>query len=244
VDAPDRTHLRSFVCATGHELRITHRCLRDDLSDSCEAPFDKLANRHGIIRAFRRERRHATAGADTLGPRGGIRPLTVLRHTDTWRGVTWFDESVGVVWLCACGRHRSGQPDDAFPQFTGLRESGRIWPSDDEYEALAADRGERFAAFVVDDAARLLAAARVAPDIEHVLVIGGHPIAMVVRVVETLEETFVAFSLQNFSPDLFQVLLVALYPDRQFEEWRQEKRLPTRELDHTHSEFCMSIVHG
>ena len=158
--ASDRSHLRSFVCVLGHELRITRRCLTDDVNDSCDALFDELVARHGIIRAFKRERRSATSGTDTLGPSGGERPLTVLRHTNNWRGVTWFEEKAAVVWLCACARHRSGQPNDAFPRFESLREAGYIWPTDDDYEALAADRGEQFAAFVVTDAPRLLASAR------------------------------------------------------------------------------------
>jgi hypothetical protein len=232
------------VCGAGHELRITSRCLSEDLNDVHEAPFDELARRHGIVRAFRRERRGATAGADTLGPAGGERPLTVLRHTHNWRGVTWFEEDAGVVWLCACGWHRSGQDDDAFRRFGALRDDQRIWPSGEDYEALAADRGEQFAAFVVADAPRLLAVARAAPDIEHVLSIGREPVAMVVRVIETLEETFVAVSGVNLTPPLFQLLLVALYPDRRFDEWRSELRLPTRELDRTRAEFCLSIVHG
>jgi hypothetical protein len=35
-----------------------------------------------------------------------------------------------------------------------------------------------------------------------------------------------------------------LYPDRGFEEWRPAQRLPTRQLDHTGAEFCLSIVYG
>ena len=140
----DRPHLGSLVCAAGHELRVTDRCLREDLSRSREATFEELAGRHGIVRAFSRERSGATAGVDTLGPRGGRRPLTVLRHTNDWRGVTWFDKETGVVWLCACAWHRSGQPDDAFPIFETLRDKDRIWPTEEDYEALLADRGGAF----------------------------------------------------------------------------------------------------
>lgn len=239
----DRSHLRSFVCALGHELRVTKRCLTDDVADSCDASFDELVGRHGIIRAFLRERRGATSGMDTLGPGGGDRPLTVLRHTNDWRGVTWYDEETAVVWLCACARHRSGQPDDAFPRFEALRQTGHIWPIADDYESLAADRGEQFISFVLSDAPRLLAKAQAEPDIEHTMVIGLEPVSIVVEVVETLEETFVAVSAVRLLPSQFQVLLAALYPDRSFMDWRSADRLPTRPLDHTRAEFCMSIVH-
>lgn len=239
----DRPHLGSLVCAAGHELRITERCLSEDLSSSRAATFEELAGRHGIVRAFSRERSGTTIGPDTLGPGGGRRPLTVLRHTNDWRGVTWFDEQTQVVWLCACGWHRSGQPDDAFPIFETLRDKGRIWPTEEDYEALLAGRGERFAAVVVDDAPRLLAMARASPDTEQILSIGGEPVALVVRIVETLEETFVAVSALNLMPTLWLLLLAALYPDRGLQEWRAEQRLPTRELDHSRAESCMSIVH-
>lgn len=125
-----------------------------------------------------------------------------------------------------------------------MRADGRIWPTEADYEALAEDRGEQFAHLVVDDAPRLLAMARARPETEQVLVIGREPVSVVVRVVETLEETFVAVSGANLGVALLQLLLVALYPDRRFEEWRHEERLPTRELDHKRAEFCLSIVHG
>lgn len=242
--AQDRAHLRSVICAAGHELRITHRCVREDLGESPDAPFEELQGRYGIVRAFRRERRAATSGADSLGAAGGPRPLTVLRHTHHLRGVTWFDEREEVVWLCACGRHRSGDADDAFPFFERLRAGGHIWPNARDYEALAYDRSEQFAALVLDEAPRLLTLAQSHPGTEHVMVIGREPVAIVVRVVETLRETFVAVSGLHLGPNQFQILLVALYPDRGYREWRFEQRLPTRELDRTRAEICLSIVHG
>lgn len=239
-----RSHLGSFVCAAGHELRVTGRCCSEDLGSPQSATFEDLVSRNGIVRAFQSERSSATTGPDILGPQGGKRSLTILRHTHHWRGVTWFDEEEGVVWLCACAWHRSGEPDDAFPVFRALRDAGQIWPTEDDYEALAADRGEQFASFVVEEAQVLLAMAREAPETEQLLVIGREPVAVVVRIVETLEETYVAVSTINLALPLFQLLLVALYPDSSFNDWRPEQRLPTRELDYQRAEFCMSIVHG
>lgn len=244
MPARDRLHLRSVICRAGHELRITSRCLLEDLGASPDEDFEALLARHGIVRAFRRERREVTAGPDTLGPAGGERPLTVLRHTHHWRGVTWFEEPEGVVWLCACGWHRSSDPNDAFVIFGRLRDQDRIWPSVADYEALAADRGEQFAAMAVDEAPRLLATARARPGTEQRLLIGREPVSILVYVVETLEETFVAVSGLRLGVSQFQLLLVALYPNRSFFDWRPEQRLPTRELDHSQAEFCMSIVHG
>lgn len=142
----------------------------------------------------------------------------MLRHSNDWRGVTWHDPDATVVWLCASGWHRSGQPDDAFQLFAQLKDAGRIWSTAEDYEALAADRTEQFAAFVIDDAPRLLAMARAEPEVEHVLAIGQEPVALVVHVVETLEETFVAVSVQNISMEMCQILQVALYPERSFKD--------------------------
>ena len=244
MPATDIPHQRSLVCAAGHELRVTCRCLTEDLGSAVGATFEELAARHPIVRAFRRERRAATVGPDTLGPPGGQRPLTVLRHSNDWRGVTWHDPDATVVWLCASGWHRSGQPDDAFQLFARLKDKGRIWPTAEDYDALAADRTEQFAAFVIDDAPRLLAMARAEPEVEQVLAIGQEPVALVVHVIETLEETFVAVSVQNISMQMYQLLLVALYPERSFKDWRVEQRLPTRDLDYARSEVCMSILHA
>lgn len=68
--------------------------------------------------------------------------------------------------------------------------------------------------------------------------------AVVVRIVETLEETYVAVSGLRLTLPVLQLLLVSLYPDRRFEEWRTEQSLPTRELDLARAELCLSIVHG
>lgn len=240
----DRPHLGSLVCAAGHELRITGRCVTDDLGSAVDSPFQELEGRHDIIRAFRRERSTATAGPDHLGSDRSPRPLTVLRHANDWRGVTWFDDRERVVWLCACAWHRSGQPDDAFPYFKSLQADNLILPTPDDYVALASDRGAQFAAFVVDDAPRLLAMAREAPGTEQVLIIGLEPVSAVVHVVETLEQTFVAISMIRIDISSFQLLLVAMYPDRKFDEWKWEQRLPTRDLDIVQAEMCLSIIHG
>jgi hypothetical protein len=109
---------------------------------------------------------------------------------------------------------------------------------------LEADRGEQFAGFVLTDAPALLAIACENPDTEQVRIIGQEPVTIVVRVVETMEETFVAISGLRLTLPVLQLLLVSLYLHRGFEEWRPENRLPTRELDRVRAELCFSMVHG
>jgi hypothetical protein len=242
VTSRDVAHLRSFVCAAGHELRVTARCLTNDLSDSALAPFEELVNRHGIVKAFKRERNEATVGTDYLGTSSRTdRLLTVLRHQHHWRAVTWFDEETSVVWLCACRRHRSGETDDAFPHFEALRDADIIWPSEADYEALAADRGEQFAVLAVTEGPALLDRARNEPNKEHRIEIGLERVGIVVVIVETLEETYIAVSGLNLTFPLLLLLMGALF-DRPFDDWRPESRLPNRDLDYAAAELCFSII--
>jgi hypothetical protein len=239
-----RCHLRSYLCVAGHELRVTARCAEDDLAATADTPFECLLQ-HVIVRAFRNERASAVHGTSTVGPAAGASSVYVLRRGNDHRGATWFDAFENVVWLCAYGLHRSGHPDDAFQYFDALRLAGTMLPTVGDLEALAEDRAERFAAAVETEAQELLAAARSQPGIEQRRVIGTtHPLGLLVHIVETLEETYVAVCGDRTDPAHLQVLLVALYPDHEFDEWRWEARLPTRPLDQTRAEFCLSIVHG
>lgn len=206
--------------------------------------FDELVNRHSMVKAFQRERRLVTSGVDIFRPSNPQRPLTLLRHGNDWRGLTWFDKSEKVVWLCACSWHRSGEPGDAFRIFDSLHHSEQVWPTDKDYEALTNDRGQQFAVFVLLDAPRVLAEARADPEIEKQILVGLQPVSIVVQRVETLEETFVAVSGRKLMPQHFQLLLVSLFPESPLSDWQLVDHLPTRALDRTAAEFCMSIVHG
>ncbi|MEJ7786477.1 MAG: hypothetical protein WKF96_16870 [Solirubrobacteraceae bacterium] len=195
------------------------------------------------MRALRNERHTVVYGTTTVGPAAGDDTFWVLRQGSNHRGATWFDSTESVVWLCAYGRHRSGQPDDAFQHFAALIRDGTIRPTETDHQALAEDRAERFADVVVEEAQELLAAARAHPGTEERRVIGTtQPVGLVVHIVETLEETFVAVYGDATMPAQLQLLLVALYPERAFDDWRWEQRLPTRELNLARGEICLSIL--
>jgi hypothetical protein len=236
-------HKRSFLCRAGHELRITERCVIDDLGFARNAEFHSLLA-HEIVRAFRNQRHTVVVGTDTVGPAAGADTIWVLRHTHHHRGETWFDTAENVVWLCGYERHRSGEAGDAFQRFPELIAAGVMRPTVADYEALRDDRAERFAFVVADEAQQLLAAARARPGVEERRVIGTtQPVGLLVHLVETLEETFVAVFGDTTDLAQLQLLLLALYPERAFEEWRAEQRLPTRALNLRRGEFCLSIVH-
>ena len=237
-------HLRSFVCRAGHDLRVTERCVVEDLESGHDAGFDLLL-RHEIVVALRNQRHTVVHGTDTVGPAAGVDTLWVLRYSHHHRGATWFDPEENVVWLCAYARHRSGEPQDAFPHFDELRRAGLIRPTAADYESLRDDRAERFAVVVSAEAQALLDTARAQPGVEARRVIGTtQPVGLVVHIVETLEETYVAVYGDTTDLAQLQLLIAALYPDRAFDEWRAEQRLPTRDLDLQRGEFCLSIVHG
>lgn len=236
-------HLRSFVSPAGHELRITARCLNEDLGLETSHDFEQ-SMRHPIVKALVSERHSSLQGTTTVGPAAGDDTLWVLRRTHRHRGATWFDPDLNVVWLCAYAAHRSGDTEDAFPRFDALRASGEIWPSEEDRFELQNDRAERFTAVVEKEVQDLLAQARDDPGVEHHRQIGTtQPVGILIYLVETLEETYIAVSGATMDLAKLQILLAAIYPDCSFEEWRPEDRLPTRELDVTMAEFCLSIAH-
>ena len=200
--------------------------------------------RHDIVKALRNQRHAAVNGTSTIGPAAGDDTLWVLRYGNDHRGATLFDARDNVVWLCAYARHRSGEPDDAFPRFEELRRTDRIRPTPSDREALRDDRTTRFAFVVGEEAQDLLAIARAQPGVEVRAIIGTtDPVGLVVHLVETLEETYVAVFANATDFAHLQLLLAAFY-DRPLEDWRPEQQLPTRPLDLRRGEFCLSIVHG
>jgi hypothetical protein len=91
------------------------------------------------------KRETTPVGAKTVGPAAGDRSLHHLGIGNDHRGVTWWDAAAQVVWLCAYGLHRSGEPDDAFHYFDQLLDSGSIYPTPADYEWLENDLTEGFA---------------------------------------------------------------------------------------------------
>lgn len=137
-------HRGGCLCPT-HELRITRRCLTEDLGLAADTSFADACH-HPIVQAFRTRRRDQPypSGGDTVGPWAGADTLYTLRYTDDHRGVTWFDEEHDVAWLCAYGLHRSGDADDAFQRFEQLLKADDIYPDESDIGSLLRDRRRRF----------------------------------------------------------------------------------------------------
>lgn len=230
------------MCDAGHQLRVTCRCIREDLGVG-EPPiqFDDLI-RHPIVGALQSKRAVETLGPKTVGADAGDLSLYHLGMGDDHRGATWWDSTSEVVWLCAYGLHRSGEPDDAFQYFQQLIAAERIYPTPEDYEWLEVDLAEGFAVRVGPDAQHLLEAAMGQPGQEIAGTVGGIAIGIYVEVVETLHETFVIFNLRETAdPNIHSLVLAGFYPQKDWNEWHYVQALPHRAL--RAGEFAYSTLH-
>jgi hypothetical protein len=222
------------------ELRITQRCLSEDLGVDVRTPFEDLC-KHEIVKALISDRARTPEGGKTVGPQAGDKTLYRLGYGDDHRGATWYDRDHDVVWLCAYhGRHRSGDPDDAIPYFDRLIAERRIRPQEEDFAALFEERDAWFVDLAPSEAQALLAAARENPGEEQSGMVGGEAlVGVVVEVVEILSETYVAFYVGEIGYARFVILLAAFYPGAQFTDWIESDSFPTRSL--REGEVCYHI---
>lgn len=231
---------RAFLCPRW-ELRITERCLREDLDQAAETSFEEAAG-HPIVGAFAKKRLTSTGEGKTVGPAADADTLHHLGSGDRHRGATWWDDEHKVVWLCAYGYHESGAPDDAFQLFDRLIDGARIKPTQADFDALLDDRADRLANLLPESAAKLLEEARATPGEERQMRVGGLRLSIVVKVYETLEEVYVAVLGGTARED--KALRISLFTEAYFGEWSLVDRLPTRDLDDAEYEVCHHILHG
>ena len=238
ANRPLPRHYRGSCICESYDLRITQRCLVSDLEYAKNASFADC-RAHPIVHALESQRATNPAGTRTVGPAAGDRTVYRLGYGHDHRGATWFDRDERVVWLCAYGLHRSGEPDDAFPYFHELMQADVLLPTEDDYTALFDDRGQRFVETVYQDAQDLLCRARLAPGQEHVGILGGEEqTAVVIEVADTLKETYVAFSVTGMDYSRVILILGAFDPKADFSEWEQVESFPTRPLRLQDGEIC------
>ena len=111
--------------------RPTLRCLTDDLG--IEIPgleVDLGVLDHPLLAELRR--------VTPTSPDGQKRilsidhPLVYRIRVSSGRGVTWFEETKQVVWLCAARRREQDSDDDAYRHFARLHASAQLLPDDDD----------------------------------------------------------------------------------------------------------------
>jgi len=86
---PARYQRGSCICEA-HELRITQRCLVEDLGYDAMSTFAD-ASSHPIVRAFENQRSGNPIGTKTVGPAAGERTLYRIGYGHNHRGATWYD---------------------------------------------------------------------------------------------------------------------------------------------------------
>jgi hypothetical protein len=232
----------AYIC-TDWELRVTARCLDEDLNASDDADFDAILGLE-IVKAFVKDRAN-----QAIGSRREVGPLTCgqavhrLAYGHDHRGATMHDDVDAVIWLLAYGRHRSGEPDDFFPVCTELDLAGRLLPTEKDYERMFRERTDRFVEAVVHEAPVVLCEARAA-DGEYECTVGGQlGVRLCIEVDEELDATaitaaFMAESLETV--DQAKVLLAALSPGK----WDEVVGMPSRPLVPGEMAFTITLVSG
>ena len=146
------------------DLRITARCLRDDLGfdpdDSARA--ENYRDTGGIVRAFVERRGQHRIGQETFrcGTEVTGLPLYTLHFNDD-RGATWHQESVppgletdyplGIVWLLGI------RPQHDYEGLCDLGDA--LLPTVEDHQRFLADAAQSFARALVEQVPELLAAA-------------------------------------------------------------------------------------
>ncbi len=206
-----------------HELRITGRCLVEDLGMPADTSFEDALG-HPIVQALKGKRLTDTGSGKTVGPEAGENTLFRLAIGDDHRGATWFDANNRVVWLCAYGWHRSGEHDDAFRHFHRLIANNEIYPAQDDYRRLLLDRKRRFVELVLRHARTAREEAMGSPR----TIIGvqlGHPldrhiyVRLVADIVGGITEISIAFKPTRLSQPEIMFIIRSFVPEPEVMEW-------------------------
>lgn len=138
------------------DLRLTQRCLTEDLRQPATAPADAGAHvdRHPLIRAFVKERGQTTHGPDPLKCAWEVGAPVFTIHHGTSRGATWHHEEVNVVWLLGIADAHD------YDHLCDLAEDELLMPTAEDVDRLLADRAPSFAEALTEDVPALIEMAR------------------------------------------------------------------------------------
>lgn len=219
----------SYLCPD-YELRVTGRCLAEDLNRPAADPFRELAS-HEIITAFINRRRASPEDTRQVAPLSTGRTVYRLAYGDRHRGATWYDEAHGVVWLLAYAQHEFADAGDAFPYFKELDAADRLLPVAADYEALFVARDARLAEVVAHEGRELLNAGRSALGTEIRAVIAAQiEIGLAIDAAEDVEEVTVAIKYQGLTPENLPILLAALFPNASAKDLENPASIAGRSL--------------
>jgi hypothetical protein len=224
--------LNQALVLPDRQLRITKRCLAEDLGMDADASFEDVSG-HPIVKAFLRERRDKYEGSSRIEPLTSGAEVSVLRHQHHHRGGTWRDTKFeDVIWLVAYGHHKSGAEDDFFPWCKELDADGNLLPTASDYESLIEDRSLRLARMLQIQPPILLKKARESGEEEREVIGGVYGTAVSIEFADDIEAISVAFDTR--SEDFYRtlpVVLAAFVPTASATEWEDQATMPSRDLE-------------
>jgi hypothetical protein len=220
-----KPHAGGYICEEW-ELRISNRCVREDLRREPEASFEELFSSVEIVKALVRERRTRTHGQRQVAPLTCGCEVWVLARGHDHRGATWYDAANEVVWLLAYGRHRSGEPDDFFPYCKELDAKGLLLPTTADLARLKRERDRRLIfAICIEAPLLLLKAQEEGP--QRAVLGGEYGVAVEVEIADDLQGTTIAFDAGTLDFGHLEVILSAFHADA---EWAPVDAMPSRPL--------------
>ena len=214
--------------AEPYELAATERCICRDLDLPADAVAEVPARqreRHALLEAFYARRAQSPVGQETIeGLQANI--VAYSLHAGRWRGLTWHDEELAIVWLLAGRYHRSGERDDSYPHFRGLARH-QLLPTEEDYERVFDRESHAFAETVVSDVAAVAEKARAQ---SGEIVAGRVASRIAVRAVEQGGSLQVAVKMQLYPgeeqvpAEWLMTVLAAFFPNTPFEDliWGRE----------------------
>lgn len=153
-------------------VRVTIRCLRDDLGQSLPPADVDLGDVDHVLMAECR-RLAATAPDSQKRILSIPSPLVFRVAHGRWRGATWVEEDAKIMWLLAAELREEGSLDDAYVYFSGLLDAGTLLPSDDDRLRDRVEAGARFIDTARHDVASLLEEAASTPGAERDAIVAG-----------------------------------------------------------------------
>lgn len=225
------THNGSYLCRDW-ELRVTRRCLVEDLEVDVDSSFEDLLG-IAIIKAFVKKRAQRTDDTRQVSPLTCGKPVWVLARGSDHRAGTLFDEAERVVWLVAYRRHRSGAADDFFPYCKALDTEGKLLPDAPDYEGLLRDRDVRFAFAIRIEAPLILKKARTSGIEQRATIGGSYGVCVALEAADDLEAISVAFKAGTVPRDYIPIVLAAFKAGH----WDAAYSMPSRELQQDECAF-------
>lgn len=185
-----------------YQLRLTHSAL-EDLglpSELAVLPADAYADRHECVQAFvERRSQHPE------GPEATFLPVTAAPvhnlHCGRHRGLTWYDEARGVVWLLGVGWHEGSSRDDAYEVLKTRDESGDLFPDESDYLALRPNP-ERFAHELDERSTELLERAATTGEPQDAVIAEALRVVVEIEVVAVGDQSLREVSLHVGMPPL------------------------------------------